>query len=167
MSIVNRSLGAVAMLLLLNAQGVCQNVRKGSDCTTLKSSPHKRYCLCGAIQICSGDIRSSPLTYGLDDKITVELRNKAGKTIIDSQQATFQTREKQGTTQDNTPISYEESEYRFSFEGKPDGKYVLAFVLYKNGAAQPAVIFPPNYSKKNSKTTTSNSIYMVEPQCPN
>jgi len=165
MSIVNRSLSGIAMLLLLNAQVASQGVRKGSDCTTLKYLQHKKSCLCGTIQICSGDICGKPASYGLDDKITIELRNKTSNTIIDSQQASFETREEQGTTQDNRRTSYKVSEYTFSFEGKPDGKYVLAFILYENGTARPAVIFPTNYSKKHP--TTSNSIYMIEPQCPN
>jgi hypothetical protein len=165
MSILTRSLGGIAMLLLLNAQLACQGVRKGSDCTTLKYLQRKHSCLCGTIQICSGDICGSPLSYDLDSKITVELRNKAGNTILDSQQATLQTREEQATTLDKKQTSYKVSEYRFSFEGKPDGKYVLAFILYKNGAAQPGVVFPTHYSKKHHATT--NPIFMVAPQCPN
>jgi hypothetical protein len=44
------------------------------------------------------------------------------------------------------------------------GDYLLAFILHKNGIAQPAVTFPTNYSHKRNKL--GNSYYMVEPVCP-
>jgi hypothetical protein len=63
-----------------------------------------------------------------------------------------------------TATTFELKERRFSFKDKQDGDYLLAFILHKNGIAQPAVIFPTNYSHKRNKPGTS--FYMVEPTCP-
>ena len=111
----------------------------------------------------SGDICLRPSDFGLDDDIAVELRDKSG-TTLDAQKAVAETREKQGTTQDGTKTSYKQTERRFCFEGKRDGDYLLAFVLHKNGVAQPAVIIPRNYSHKRSEPC--DCVYMVEPLCP-
>jgi hypothetical protein len=72
-------------------------------------------------------------------------------TTLDTQKVVVETREKQGTTQDGTKVSYKQTERRFGFEGKRDGDYLIAFVLHKKGVPQPAVIFPTNYSHKRSK----------------
>jgi hypothetical protein len=65
---------------------------------------------------------------------------------------------------DGTKVSYKATERTFCFQGKRDGDYLLAFVLYKNGVPQPAVRFPTNYSHRRRKAC--DSIYMVEPTCP-
>jgi hypothetical protein len=116
------------------------------------------------VDVCSGDICGSPSSYDLDDDITVELRDKAGTTIIDSKKVTVETREEEGTTQVGTKVSYKSAERKFCFDRKHDGDYVLAFVLHKNGVPQPAVKFPTNYSSKRRKPC--DSVYMVEPICP-
>jgi hypothetical protein len=116
------------------------------------------------VQVCSGDICGLPSDYDLDDDITVELRDKAGATTLASKKVIEETSEKEGTTQVGTRVSYKTTERMFCFEGKGDGDYVLAFVLYKNGVPQRAVKFPTNYSRKHGKPC--NSIYMVEPSCP-
>jgi hypothetical protein len=116
------------------------------------------------VQVCSGDTCGRPSDYDLDDDITVELRDKAGRTILDSKKATVETRDKMGTRQDGTKVSYKTKDRMFCFEGKDSGDYVFAFVLYKNGVPQPAVKFPTNYSPKRSKPC--DAIYMVEPICP-
>jgi hypothetical protein len=111
-----------------------------------------------------GDICGRPSDYDFDDNITVELHDKAGTTILDTKKVIVETREKQGTTQVGTKVSYRTTERPFCFEGKSDGDYLLAFVLYKNSVPQPAVKFPTNYSRKRGKPC--NSAYMVEPICP-
>ena len=161
---VNRLLTITAMLFLLNALVASQTPTHGPDCSTLKYSRHKVSCLGGTVQVCSGDICGRPSDYELDDDITVELRDRAGTTILDSKKVVVETPEKEGTTQVGTKVSYKTTERTFSFEGKPDGDYLLAFVLYKSGVRQPAVIFPTNYSRKRHKPC--DSIYTVEPTCP-
>jgi hypothetical protein len=133
------------------------------NCSTLKHARQKVSCLCGTVEVCSGDICLRPEDYDLDDDIAVELRDKNG-TTLDTQKAVEETQEKQGTTLYGTKASYRQTERRFCFEGKQDGKYQLAFVLYKNGVAQPAIIFPTNYSHK--RNVPCDDMYLVEPSCP-
>ena len=163
MAPVNRTLTVTALLLLLTPVVVCQTQSHASDCSTLKYLRHKVSCLCGTVQVCSGDICGRPSHYELDDDIAVELRDKSG-TTLDTQKVVVETREKQGTAQDGTNTSHKQTEPRFCFEGKRDGDYLLGFVLHKKGVPQPAVIFPTNYSHKRSKPC--DSVYMVEPLCP-
>jgi hypothetical protein len=163
--IVKRSLTITALLFLLNPLVVSQTPSHGTDCPTLKySRRHKTSCLCGTVEVCSGDICGRPSDYGLDDDITVELRDKAGATILDSKKAVVEIREKEGTTQDGTKASFKTKDRRFCFEGQADGDYVFAFVLYKNSVPQPAVKFPQNYSRKRRKSC--DATYMVETICP-
>jgi hypothetical protein len=124
---------------------------------------HKHSCLSGAVQVCSGDICGRPSDYDLDDDITVELRDKSG-TTLDSQKVVAEIVEEQGTTLDGRRTSFKRTERRFSFKDKKDGDYLLAFILHKNGIAQPAVIFPTRYSHKRNRPC--NPEYMVEPICP-
>lgn len=163
MTPVNCTVAPVALLLLLVPIAVCQTSSRASDCSTLKYPRHKVACLCGAVQICSGDICGRPLDYGLDDDIVVELRDKSG-TIVDTHRVVEEIIQEQGTTQDGTKTSYNRAERRFSFGGKWDGDYLLAFILFKNGVPQPAVVFPTNYSHK--RNNRGDSVYMVEPSCP-
>jgi len=169
--LIGRTLLAVKPLLTIGAAllvatplVVSQTPSNGSDCSTLKYLRHKVSCLCGTVQVCSGDICGRPATYDLDDDITVELRDKAGTTILESKKVIVETREKTGTTQVGTKVLYKATERTFCFEGKRDGDYQLAFILYKNGVPQPAIKFPTNYSHKRRKSC--DSIYMVEPTCP-
>lgn len=151
------------LLVLLSCIALGQTQPPIPDCSTLKYSRQKVSCLCGTVEVCSGDVCGRPSDYGLDDDIVVELRDMSG-TTLDSQKTVMESREMQGTTQDGTKTSYKQTERRFCFEGKRDGEYRLAFVLHRNGIAQPAVIFPTNYSHKQSKPC--DSVYMVEPSCP-
>jgi hypothetical protein len=125
---------------------------------------HKVSCLCGTVQICSGDICGKPADYDLDDDITVQLRDKAGAVTLDSKKVVVKTGERECTTQIGTKVPCNTRERTFCFEGKRDGEYQLAFVLFKNGDPQPAVKFPTSYSHKRRKPC--NSVYMVEPGCP-
>jgi hypothetical protein len=93
----------------------------------------------------------------------VQLRGKSGA-ILDSKKALLETHEKEAETKDGSKTSYKETGRRFCFEGKADGDYLLAFVLYKNGVPQPAVIFPTNYLHKSRKAC--DSIYMIPAVCP-
>ena len=160
---MNSTLSPVALLLFFSPVAVCQTSYGTSDCSTLKYLRHKVSSLSGTVAICSGDICGSPSVYELDNDITVELRAKSGA-ILDTQKVGYEVSEKQGTEQDGTAITFEQRERRFSFKDKRDGDYLLAFILHKNGIAQPAVVFPTNYSHKRNKL--SNSYYMVEPTCP-
>jgi hypothetical protein len=110
---VKRSLTVASLLLVLNPFSVCQTPHSGSDCSTLKYLRHKVSRLCGRVDVCSGDICGSPSDYGLDDDITVELRDKAGTTIIDSKKVIVETREEEGTTQIGTKISYKKQSTSF------------------------------------------------------
>ena len=153
----------IALLLFLFPVAFCQTSNGASDGSTLKSIRyrHKVSCLCGKVEICSGDICTlRPSVYELDDDITVELRDKSG-TILDTQKAAVETTEGQGTTQDGALASIKLTERRFYFEGKQDGDYLLAFILHKNGIPQPALIFPTKYSHKLNKP--ANAVYMLEP----
>jgi hypothetical protein len=160
---VNRTLTLTTLLLFLGPIVVCQTPSHVSNCSSLKYLRHRVSCLCGTVQVCSGDICLRPSDYNLDDDIGVELRDKTG-TTLDRQKVVVETRDKQGMTQDETKTSYRQTERRFCFEGKRDGDYLLAFVFHKNGVRQPAVVFPTNYSHKRGEPCAS--VYMVEPICP-
>jgi hypothetical protein len=161
---VNRSLTITAVLLVVSSPLVSQSPSNGSDCSTLKYLRHKVSCLCGTVQVCSGDICGRPSDYGLDDDITVQLRNKAGTTIIDSKKVAVEKRERECTTQVGTKVPCPTIEKRFCFDGKRDGAYQLAFIVFKNGVPQPAIKFPTNYSHTPRKSC--DSVYVVEPSCP-
>jgi hypothetical protein len=161
---VNHFLRITALLFMVNVFVLCQTPSQGSDCSTLKYRRHKVSCLCGTVQVCSGDICGLPSDYSLDDDITVQLRNKADTTILDSKKVVVERRERECTTQAGTKVPCPTTERTFCFDGKGDGDYLLAFVLSKNGVPQPAVKFPTNYSHKSRKSC--NSVYMVEPSCP-
>lgn len=132
-------------LLLLSAVSLSQESTPTRDCTTHNFALHKTPCLCGHVNITSGDISLNPAAYGLDDTLDVELRDKAGK-VIESKRMLYRS--------DDT----------FCFSGKPKGRYALAFILYKSGRPQPAAVFPANYTAKERETC--NVIYPVPPVCP-
>lgn len=157
---VNCALVSLALLLSLSPIAASQTSSQASNNSTWKYSRHKVSCLCGRVQVCSGDICGRPSDYGLDDDITVELRDKSG-TTIDTQKVVVETSEMQGTRQDGTKVSIKLKERKFCFEGKRDGNYQFAFVLHKNGVSQPAEVFFANYSHKRNKPCDSD--YMVEP----
>lgn len=163
MTAENRTLALATLLLLLDPFFLSQTKSLTSDCSAPQHLRHKVSCLCGTVQVCSGDICLSPSTYGLDGDLAVEIRDKSGATL-DTQKVAIETRENQGTTQDGTRTTYRQTERRFCFGDKRDGDYLLAFVLYKNGVPQPAIIFPANYSHKRRRPC--DSVYMVEPLCP-
>ena len=151
-------------LLVLVASSLGQDAPKQRDCSTLRYVQHKVSCLCGKVSVCSGDMCGRPADYGLDDNIVVELRDKTGKTVIESKKAVVETTKREGTTQDNRKAVYTSTDRKFCFEGRPDGKYQLAFIVQKNGVPQPAVTFPTTYSRSLKKAC--DSVYMVEPSCP-
>ncbi len=117
-----------------------------TDCTTNHFVMHKTPCLCGKVQIATGDIGVSPAQMGLDDTLEVELRDRNGK-LLESKRLTYK------------------SEVPFCFSGKPKGKYALAFVLYESGKPQPAAVFPTKYTTNSNKEC--NIIYLVPPVCGN
>lgn len=117
---VNRTLTHVALLVLLAPIAVCQTSYSAPDCSTLKYYRHKHSCLCGTVEICSGDICLSPSQWELDDDITVELRDKHG-TTLDTHKTVIETSEEQGETQDGTKISIKLAERRFSLRANGTG----------------------------------------------
>ena len=134
------------LLLLLSAiaaQG--QETVAKSDCGSLKFSRHKTPCLCGRVVISSGDVGLAPASVGLDDSLDVELRDRAGIRL------------------ESKRLSYK-SERTFCFSGKPKGKYELAFVLYKEGIAQPAMVYPTKYTAKGNQAC--DAVYPVQVVCP-
>lgn len=161
---MRRCLILAAVLLVSSPFCISQSPSGSSDCSTLKYLRHKVSCLCGTVEVCSGDICLRPATLNLDDDITVQLRDKAGKTILESKKVIAETRQRECTTQTGAKVSCNTTERTFCFDGKRDGDYQLAFVLYKGGVPQPAIKFPTNYSRKRHKPC--DRIYMVEPSCP-
>jgi len=152
----------VAFWLVFSALALSQEAQtQSSDRAAQKHRRHRVSCLCGTVKVCSGDICVGPSPFGLDDDITVELRDKTGKRVIDSKKVAVELREGTGTTQDNKRVSFQTKEQAFCFTGKRDGNYQLAFILYKKGAAQTPVVFPTNYSATRRKPC--DAIYMVEP----
>lgn len=126
-----------------SAQGVQKSTPR-SDCTTNHFVMHKTPCLCGKIQIASGDIGVDPTQMGLDDRVDVELRDRNGG-LIESTRLTYKS---------NVP---------FCFSGRPKGKYAVAFVLYESGKPQPAAVFPTDYTADSNREC--NVIYLVPPVC--
>lgn len=114
------------------------------DCATNHFMTHKTPCLCGKIQLSSGDIGVSPANMGLDDRVDVELRDSNGR-VLESKQLTYK------------------SEVPFCFSGKRKGRYAVAFIRYDSGKPQPATVFPTNYTAKPNKKC--NVIYLVPPAC--
>jgi hypothetical protein len=106
---------------------------------------HKTPCLCGKIQVTSGDIGVDPAQMGLDETVEVELRDKNGKPL------------------ESKRLPYK-SEVQFCFSGRPKGRYDLAFVLFESGKPQPAVVFPQKYTAKSDQEC--NAIYLVPVVCP-
>ena len=153
------------LLFLFNSIVVCQTSSPVPDCSYFNHMRHEVSCLCGTVQVCSGDMCSNnPQFYGLDDDITVELRDKDGTKVLDSTKAPVVITDKEGTAQDGTKKSFKSIERKFCFEGNRDGDYVLAFVLHKDGVPQAAIKIPTNYSHTRRKAC--DSVYMVEPSCP-
>lgn len=161
---MGRSLGITALFCLVGHLVVCQTIPKVPDCSTLKYSEHKASCLCGVVSICVGDLCGAPQNYNLDDDITVELRDKVGTVVLDSKKVALETHKRDCTTSTGIKVSCDTTERTFCFEGKRDGHYQLAFVLFKNGVPQPAVKFPMKYRRKREKEC--DAVYMVEPSCP-
>jgi hypothetical protein len=158
--------GAIFVLVatsFLTPLGVSQTQRNNPDCPTTRHFQHKVSCLCGAVQICSGDVCGRPSTYDLDDDITVELRDRSGTKVLESEKVGTETRKRECTTSTGVKAPCNTSERTFCFEGKRKGHYQLAFVLYTNGAPQPAIRFPINYSSRWHKAC--DSTYMVPPTC--
>jgi hypothetical protein len=151
---------AIGTLFLFSSLALGQAATESLNHSTLKHPRHKVSCLCGVVQICSGDICLTPESFDLDDDITVELRDKSGVTILDSKKVVMETRAIKGTMQDGIKTTSTTRERRFCFENKPDGNYFFAFVLYKNGAPQPAERFPVNYVSRRRKRC--DSVYVLD-----
>jgi hypothetical protein len=154
-----------SLLLVLRPFAVCQTAPTPSDCSTLKYSRHKVSCLCGTVQVCSGDICGRPSDYNLDDDITVQLRDKSGTAILDSKNVVVEMRDRECTTQAGTKVSCNTTQRTFCFKDKPDGDYQLAFILFKNGAPQPAVKFPANYQARNRRGCRTFCKASAGPRC--
>ena len=142
---MNDALICVATFLFVNVCSAGQAPVR-NDCSTLKYRQHKVSCLCGTVAVCSGDICGRPSGYDLDNDFVVLLRDSQGNTL------------------DSQKLTYTKGQPTFCFEGKGDGKYQIAFTLYKNGTPEPSVVFPTSY--KRSPEKACDTIYMVEPICP-
>src|SRR5207245_10682128 len=118
---------------MLDAFVFCQTRYNGSDCSTLKYARHKVSCLCGTVQVCSGDVCGRPSDYSLDDDITVQLRNRAGTTILDSKKVVVEKRERERTTQVGTKVSCPTTKRKFCFDGKAVDDYQLNIIIYTKG----------------------------------
>lgn len=94
---VNHLLRIMSLLFILSGSVFCQAPQRVSDCPTLKYKRHKVSCLCGEVQVCAGDLCGRPTDYGLDENIGVELRDKAGTTLLESKKAVVETRERKCT----------------------------------------------------------------------
>jgi hypothetical protein len=68
--------------------------------------------------------------------VLVQLRNKAGTTIVESKEVAAEKRDRECTTQVGTKVSCPTTERRFCFDGKPDGDYQLAVIVFLNRERQ-------------------------------
>ena len=139
---------SASVIWLIVAVSFSQETPAPKDCNTNHFVLHKMPCLCGKIQIASGDIGVDPVQMGLDEMVEVELRDAKGKPI------------------ESKRLSYR-SEVPFCFSGKANGRYSLAFVLFEKGKPQPAAVFPTKYRGKSDRECASvNPIYLVPVICP-
>lgn len=133
-----------AALLVLGVSAMAQQTSAVADCSTLTYQRHRSAWLCGKAIVCSGDICGRPSTYDFDDNFDVILRDKQGKEL------------------ETKSLSYEKSS--FCFDGRGNGDYQLAFVLYKNRVPEPARVFPTRYEHNAEKP--NDVYYMIEVTCP-
>ena len=100
--------------------------------------------MCGEAQVCTGDICLRPTDLDFEPEFDVVLRDARGNTL------------------ESQKLSYERR--KFCFEGRENGDYELAFVLFKKGVPQPARVFPTRYKRDTDKPNDVH--YMVEAVCP-
>lgn len=100
---------------------------KVSDCLTLNHQRHRSAWLSGKAIVCSGDICGRPSVYDFDEGFEVVLRDKRGSEI------------------DKQSLSYQKA--TFSFDGRENGDYQLAFILYTKGVPEAARVFPIRYKQ--------------------
>ena len=105
-------------LLVLSLYSSGQQTLTSSDCSTLKYIKHTGAWLRGEVQVCSGDICLRPSQLGFDEQFDVVLRDKHGNKLVAKS------------------LTYEQR--KFCFEGRRDGDYQIALVLYEKGVSQPA-----------------------------
>jgi hypothetical protein len=132
-----------SVFLLLSVSVMAQQTIGVADCSTLKYMRHRRASLCGNTSVCSGDLCGRPSTYDFDENFDVVLRDHQGKEL------------------DIKHLSHENP--TFCFDGRDDGDYQLAFVLYKNGVREPARVFPTRY--KHKAEAPNDVVYMIEVTC--
>jgi len=137
-------LALFSALLVLCVSAIAQQTGRVADCSTLSYKRHKSAWLCGKAIVCSGDICGRPSTYEFDGAFDVVLRDNQGKEL--------ETK----SLSDEKPT--------FCFDGRGDGNYQLAFVLYKNGVPEAARVFPTKYKRNAEKP--NDVIYMIEATCP-
>jgi hypothetical protein len=133
-----------AALLALCFSALAQQTSAVADCSTLKYQRHRRASLCGKAEVCLGDICGRPFTYGFDENFDVVLRDNQGKEL------------------ETKSLSYEKP--TFCFDGRGDGDYQFAFVLYKNRVPEGARVFPVRY--KHNPEKPNDVIYMIAAWCP-
>ena len=131
-------------LLVLCVSAIAQQMDGVADCSTLKYKRHRSAWLCGKAVVCSGDLCGRPSTYDFDDVFHVLLRDNRGKKL------------------ETKSLSYEKP--TFCFDGRRDGDYQLAFVLYKNGIPEAARVFPTRF--KHNAEKPNDVFYMIEATCP-
>jgi hypothetical protein len=131
-------------LLVLSVSAMAQQTSRVSDCSTLKYKRHRSAWLCGKAIVCSGDICGRPSTYDFDDVFYVLLRDNQGNVL------------------ETKSLSYEKP--NFCFDGRGNGDYQLAFVLYTKGVPEAARVFPTRYKHNTEKP--NDVIYMIEARCP-
>jgi hypothetical protein len=85
-----------------------------------------------------------PSAYDFDDTFDVVLRDNRGKEL------------------EAKSLSYEER--TFCFDGRGNGDYQLAFVLYKNRVPEAARVFPTRY--KHDPEKPNDVVYMIAASCP-
>jgi hypothetical protein len=71
-------------------------------------------------------------------------------------------RDNQGKELETKSLSYQKP--TFCFDGRGNGDYQLAFVLYKNGIPEAARVFPTHY--KHNADKSNDRFYMIEATCP-
>jgi hypothetical protein len=123
-----------SILAILTVRASAQQPLATQDCSTLRYVKHKSAWLCGEAVVCSGDICGRPSDLDFDDEFDVILRDRHGKKL------------------ESIRLSYEHR--NFCFEGRSNGDYQLAFVLYEKGVPQPARVFPTKYTATKTSQTT-------------
>ena len=101
-------------------------------------------CLCAEVAFCAGDPCGPPSDIGLDDAFDVVLQDNSGAPL------------------ESKRLAYQHT--NFCFDGRPNGKYKIVFITYKQGVAQAPRVHPVTY--RQNKKKYCGYLYDIYPPCP-